>query len=298
VVLRQLPGDNVTDLAKEQSAPTRDEWLWKLDGVAAAVAKMEPTILCLQEIENRKVLFNLMKKLKDDHKLDYRIAFVDGEDYFTEQDVGILYRSGCVEFGRREQTAEMKKDKSLYYLPKHIFARFAWGDGGEREELTLYNFHFRAQPEGGEFRARQARLLRRWVAEDRCAGKNVVLIGDTNTEETYPGTTANGDIGVLRGLDTPAKEDDFEDLHKFLTAEMQPTHIIHKQFDRIIVSPSLLTDEPGRPDLVFRGIANRKDLNTRGKEQDQDHWNIYYKIPQEERDLSDHFPIVAEFEFK
>jgi hypothetical protein len=291
-------GDNATDLPKQMSAPTREEWLWRLDGFAAAVAKMQPTILCLQEIENRKVLFNLMKKLRDDHNLDYRIAYVEGEDFFTEQDVGILYLSGCVEFGRKEMTADMKKDKTLYNLTKHIVARFAWGAGTDREELTLYNCHFRAQPEGGEFRERQGRLLRRWIAEDRAAGKNVAIVGDTNTEDMLAGPMPVQDIAVLRGLDTETKEDDYEDLHRFLAADQRPTHIIHKTFDRFIVSPALVTDESGRVDLVFKGIANRKDLNTRGKEQDKDHWNIYYTIPQEERDLSDHFPIVAEFEFK
>jgi hypothetical protein len=45
-------------------------------------------------------------------------------------------------------------------------------------------------------------------------------------------------------------------------------------------------------------MRRRQDLSVRGKQQDKDHWNIYYTIPQDERDVSDHFPLVAEFEFK
>jgi hypothetical protein len=45
-------------------------------------------------------------------------------------------------------------------------------------------------------------------------------------------------------------------------------------------------------------VSNRKDLCIRGKGADEDHWNKYYEIPQSERDVSDHYPIVAEFEVR
>ena len=59
------PGDNSNDLARSQSAPTREAWDWKLAGVAEVIAKIRPTILALQEIENRRVLFYLERKLKN-----------------------------------------------------------------------------------------------------------------------------------------------------------------------------------------------------------------------------------------
>jgi endonuclease/exonuclease/phosphatase family metal-dependent hydrolase len=288
-------GDNSAEVARKESAPSREEWDWKVGVVADAVAKMKPTILCLQEIENRRVLLTLAKRLREGHGLDYKVAYVQGEDFFTEQDVGILYLSGMVEFGRRVSSEVQRADKSTYGLQKHLFARFAWGEGEAREELLLFNFHFRAMENADEIRRRQSTLLRQYLADHPALPKNVVLIGDTNTNQSYEETTPSGDTGILRGLNQDDPRLIYEDLHRFLAPEDRPTHIIGKQFDRIIVSPAMMSKEESS--LVFRGVQTRKDLNTRGKEQDRDHWNIYWQIPQEERDVSDHFPLIAEFEF-
>jgi len=43
-------GDNYQDLPKQQSAPSREDWDWKLTGVAKAIAEMKPTIIALQEV--------------------------------------------------------------------------------------------------------------------------------------------------------------------------------------------------------------------------------------------------------
>src|SRR5262245_41055289 len=66
----QYTGDNSAELAKKQSAPSREDWDWKLAGVAKVISEIEPDILALQEVENRRVLFYLSQKLKKDYKLD------------------------------------------------------------------------------------------------------------------------------------------------------------------------------------------------------------------------------------
>ena len=71
-------GDNFSDLAKKLSAPSKEEWDWRVEQVAATIAKMNPTILALQEIENRHVLFDLRNKLREKHDLDFKIAFIEG----------------------------------------------------------------------------------------------------------------------------------------------------------------------------------------------------------------------------
>jgi len=291
-------GDNVGDVPKQQSPPSKEEWEWKLAATAEAIARMNPTILCLQEVESRSTVGKLVKKLRDQHELDYRVAFVEGSDVFTEQDVCVLAQSGLVEFGCKEQSQEMFDSKEFYNLSKHIFCTFEWGDGNEQVRLTLLNVHMRAQPDQTPIRVRQAKLAHRWLAEKIRAGENVVLIGDTNTEFPFDKTSPETDIFVLRGLHTSDKSDDLFDCHELLAPEGRATHIIHKSFDRIFVSDSLRHDEPRKQNLVLKSVVNRKDLNTRGKEQDKDHWNIYYQIPQSERDISDHFPIMAEFEVK
>ncbi|HEX5103579.1 MAG TPA: hypothetical protein VFV87_07210, partial [Pirellulaceae bacterium] len=45
-------GDNPNELARSQSAPSREAWDWKLAGVAKVIAEIKPTILALQEVEN------------------------------------------------------------------------------------------------------------------------------------------------------------------------------------------------------------------------------------------------------
>src|SRR5687768_13506564 len=67
------PGDNYADLAKRQSAPSRQDWDWKLAGVARVIGQIRPTILALQEIENQRVLFYLTRRLKQEHGLDYTV---------------------------------------------------------------------------------------------------------------------------------------------------------------------------------------------------------------------------------
>jgi len=292
------PGDNYSDLARQQSAPSRPDWDWKLAGVAGVIEKIKPTILCLQEIENQRVLFYLTRKLKQDHGLDYAIAYIEGGDYFTEQDVAVLALSGLTGYSVKRQTNEMFDSQAYYNVTKHLFCEFAWGSGADAQRLTLLNVHLRAQPEQTETRKKQARLIRRWIDGAVRAGENVVVIGDVNSNETYETTTVGGDLGTLRGLDTPATDDDLDDLFAHYKGESKETHLIHKQFDHILTTRALTADAPGQSDLVFQSITIRKDLVVRGKQQDADHMDLFWKIPGDERDVSDHYPVVAEFEFK
>src|SRR3954451_12074702 len=130
-------GDNYQDLPKQQSAPSREDWDWKLAGVAKAIAELKPTIIALQEVENRRVLFYLTRKLKTDHNLDYTVAFIEGDDYFTEQDVAVLAQSGLVGFAFKRQTKEMFDSEQFYNVSKHIFCLFEWSVGNQKVELLL-----------------------------------------------------------------------------------------------------------------------------------------------------------------
>ncbi len=295
----EYTGDSYSELAREQAAPSRAEWEWKRNGVAEAIAQMQPTILALQEVENQRVLFYLTTRLRQAHNLEYRIAIIDGTDYYTEQDVAILYRSGLVEYARREQTAEMRASKTYYDLQKHLLARFQWGTGADQQSLTILTAHFRAMPNAAAIRQRQAKLARHWIGELLSRGENVIVLGDFNTDEAFSATTPGSEMGILHGLDTDDEGDDLLDLHSYLAPEQQDTHLLPgKQFDRILVSPSLVTDAPDKPDLVLRSVTRRQDLAVRGDQVDRDHWNVYYQIPQAERDLSDHYPLMATFELQ
>lgn len=291
-------GDNYADLAKKMKAPSREDWDWKLAGVEKVVREIKPTILGLQEIENQRVLFYLNQRFKNDADLKYRIAFIEGTDYFTEQDVGLMALSGLTSFGRREMSKEEFADKKHLSVTKQIFATFEWGTGAERERVTLCNMHLRARGDAANLRIRQGTLIRTWVNELIKKGENVILMGDMNSDEFATETTAEGDIGTIRGLNTPEKDDDLFDTLVELKDKARHTHLNGQQYDRILLSKSLVDDDPNRKDLSFKSVAIRRDLVIRGKEQDKDHMDIYWTIPPEERDTSDHYPLVVTLDYK
>ena len=285
--------DNRSDLAKQQSAPSQDDWTWKRDAVADAIGRMAPTILALQEIENRQVLLELVGQIKKQHQLSYRFAFIDGRDSYTEQDVAYLYRADLVEYSRREQTREMYDSGTYYNLSKHLFARFQWPTADGPESLLLLNVHLRAGERGEPYRQRQCRLIYNWVQPLLKANQNVIVLGDLNATHNCEQTTTDSDIGIL----CRAPSDHLLDLHLKLDKANRATHLIGRQFDRILVSPSLLDDAAGRTDLVFESIDCQQELVVRG-ERDKDHRDLFYKIPAEERDISDHYPLIARFRLR
>lgn len=291
-------GDNFADLAKKMKAPSRADWDWKLAGVEKVVREIKPTILALQEIENQRVLYYLTQRFRSDNDLKYRISFVEGTDYFTEQDVGLLSLSGLTGFGRREQSKEEFDDKKNMSVTKHIFATYEWGTGADRERLTLCNMHLRARGDAANLRIRQASLIRAWVNELIKKGENVVLVGDMNSDEFATETTPNGDIGTMRGLNTPATDDDLFDTLVELKDPNRHTHLNGQQYDRILLSKGLVEDDPTRKDLSFKSVAIRRDLVIRGKMQDKDHMDIFWTIPEPERDISDHYPLVVTLDYK
>lgn len=290
-------GDNESDLSKELSAPSAADWKWKVDVAAAGIAKLDATIVALQEIENRRVLRDLTRVLEEKHGQKFRIAYVEGWDVFTEQDVAILFRGGLVEMSRREQSKEMFESQDFYNLQKHLFARFEWGQGAEKQTLTMLTLHLRAAEQGASIRERQCRLAKAWLADALTRGENVILLGDVNTNENAVPPPAGTDVDILSGGTTPDKQDDMVDLHGGLPATDRPTHLNGDAYDRIFVSPSLTVDEPGKRDLVFRSIARVREASVRGKP-DTDHRDAYWQIPADERDVSDHYPLVAEFDLR
>lgn len=171
------------------------------------------------------------------------------------------------------------------------------GSGDNTQDLLICNVHLRAAPEREAIRKKQSRLVRNWVQEAITNGENVVVIGDMNTEHGAGVVVDGSDMEILKGSITESTNDDLHDLNEYLAEDSRDTHLIGKEFDRILVSGPLVEDSAEKTDLSFSSIVNRKDLVVVGK-QDEDHFNIYYDIPQEERDISDHYPVMAEFLIK
>ena len=291
--------NNRSDVAKEQSSPSSEEWQWKLYTVAAAIAKFQPTILAVQEIEDRSVMIALTKALKDKHNLTYRVAFIEGYDSATEQDVAIIYRSGLVEFSRREQTAETHASKEYYNLSKHMFAKFEWQANGKTESLTALVLHLRATAEAADLRRQQSKLAHSWMSAGIEAGENRVILGDLNVEEFAGSVKEDGDgMYDLMGKRTEKTSDDLFDLLEMAPEGKRQTHLIlEKQLDRILVSKSMMPSTPG-PGIKFKSIEVLSQHNIRGIGADMDHWDTRYTKDREERDISDHHPVMAGFEFR
>lgn len=292
-------GDNASDLAKEQSAPDRENWEWKKNVVAEAISKFKPTILAVQEIENRSVLVELCDILKKKHSLNYRVAYIEGFDTATEQDVAFLYLSGMVEFSRREQTKKQFDSREYYNLSKHLFGRFEWEVGDHTESLVLLNVHYRAKEEAGETRRKQAKLARLWIEPYLQAGENVMLLGDTNFEELCGTQIPGGELEITQGKTNADPKGFLVDLLEKAPEAKRKTHmLLDKQFDRLFASQSLMTDDPSRRDLVFQAIEVLPQVNIRGSGPDLDHWDTRYTKPFPERDISDHFPVMATFQVR
>jgi endonuclease/exonuclease/phosphatase family metal-dependent hydrolase len=287
--------DNRSDLAKQMAAPSAEEWQWRVEQVAQVVAAIQPTILALQEFEGRDAAYRLCRELEDKHGIHYRIAFIPGFDFGTEQQVVLLYQSGLVEYSRREQTKEMFDSGVYYNIPKHLFARFEWGTNAERESVLVSTVHFKATPESAVVRQKQARLLRYWLEDDLQKSANVISLGDFNAEQDAKQIPPGSEMALL--CRPAANRPQLIDLTAELSADDRLTHLSGKPYDRILVSQSLVEDDPQRPDFIFSSIRNGREFVIRG-EKDIDHRDQYYQIDQAERDISDHYPLVAEFLLK
>lgn len=294
--------DNYSDLAIEKTAASRQQWEWKRDVVAAGIAAAKPTIVALQEVENRRVLWYLSRALNRNHKLSYQEVGIEGRDFFTEQDVGMMIGlpAEVVQMSRMEQTRAMKATERYFSLSKHLMTVVEFPVDKRTEQVYLLNLHLRAKPETAALRVRQARLAHLWVADLVKAGKHVIVLGDMNTEIKATEITDDSDMGVLCGMETKSTADDLVDLNQYLPADMRGTHLLPgREFDRICVSKSLVADDPNRSDLVFSGIRVMKELNIRkGLDSREDHWDGYWEMPDDARDVSDHLPVMATFQVR
>ena len=283
----------------EKAAPNRPGWAWRRDAVAARINKVRPTILAVQEVESRRILWYLTQALQREHSLEYQELANESSDHFTEQDVGMLFRQPADVLSTTQlmQTRAMSNSNRYYDVSKHLMGVFELPAGDGVERVIVMNIHLRSRPEGEELRRRQARLVHYWMRDAITRGENVIVLGDTNSEERGDTTCAGSDLALLCGHETATTDDDLYDLNLRLPRDRRQTHLLSdRQFDRIMVSKSLLEDDPARPDLVFESIDVLAELAIQGQpDVPEEHWQRYWKLPADQRDLSDHFPVQATF---
>lgn len=294
-------GDNFSKLAKEKSAPNRSEWDWRRDAFARSLAKVKPSVIAVQEVENRRVLWYLTRALERNHKLRYRELAFESRDHYTEQDVGMLFRApvDIVTAYQGGYPQRMRETNDYYDVTKHLIAEFDVPVGDGFETVHVVNLHLRARASAKSFRVRQARLLRHWIGSAISEGRNVIVLGDFNTEEMSVVSKPDSGVGVMAGTHTKDPSDDLVDLTASLVKSKQPTHLMGRIYDRILCSRSMVEDDPSKVDLVFDKLELRKDLAIQGKaDSPEQHFDNYWNMPRSERDLSDHYPVIATFQLK
>ena len=212
----------------------------------------------------------------------------------------MLYRQDLVELGRWEPTRSEFDDEQLYRVNKHQFAKFSLDVGGRRETLVLVNLHLRARADKADLRLRQARQLNRWMTRLTPAERRqLIVLGDFNTEQVAgQRSESTTEVDLIRSLGTGTTDDDLFDLHIRLPQNSRATHLTGGQFDRMLIGPGLLEDGAGR-DLSWQAVRVDKNACVRGLP-DKQHWDPqpYWSIPAAERDISDHYPLVATFQIK
>jgi len=277
----QDTSDNTSSLSEQQSAPDQNEFNERVDTFADAIAEINPTIIALQEIENGKVVQDIADRLQEKHNLAYEVAFVQGRDTFTEQDVAYLIKQGIPFNASRLDFTQFVGNHDFKDLSKHLKLEVTVNG----EEITLVTIHLISSSPPD--RLRQAKTLRTWT-EAMVSTDNLIILGDFNTGLRFQEVTLDSDLGIIRGFQTSATSDDLFDAHQMLNS--RETHVSGKELDHILVSP-LLTDDSG---LALASVETRRELAIRGTE-DNSSDGVAYSLPPTEQDLSDHFPVVATF---
>lgn len=291
--------DNYSTLAKQKSSPSREQWDWRRDAVADQIAKYRPTVVAVQEVESRRVLWYLSRAITRNHKQTYREYGIEGRDHYTEQDVGLLVRPPAEVLSVKQASVpnRLRSTNRFANVSKHLITELEFRFGKHSERVTVINVHLISRPEGQPKRMLQARSIQHWISQLAQTNENIILLGDFNTEETGDATRSESELGIAAGLETPSTDDDLIDLSLRIPAAARQTHRLDgRQFDRIFCSRALLEDDPSKPDLVFAEIKVVRQAAIRGRPDPLDqHWDFYWSIPQDERDLSDHFPMLATF---
>lgn len=271
--------DDSSTIGRDFAAPEAQEFSDRVETFADAIQQLSPSIIALQEVENRKVVQAIANRLAAEHHLDYKVAFVQGRDRYTGQDVAYLVKQDIPFTANRFSFAPFRRNRDFKDLSKHLKLEVTVNG----EPITLVTVHLITKLND---RLRQAQTLRGWV-EALVPTKNLIVLGDFNTGLRFDRTTPTSEMGIIRGLKTSDTTDDLFDVHQLL--DERATHVSGREFDRILVSPPLrdnqglkLVSAQTRRDLTIRGSAD----NTRA---------VDYARSIGEQDLSDHFPIIAVF---
>jgi len=168
------PEEGQVDFAWKGSKSEAEE---HMQNVAEIIAKANPDIINLVEIENETALNTFNTKFLAGR--GYVPYFIQGKDTYTGEDVALLSRidpegSKIWRDDRKGQSGAVYKSVS-----KNYYAKFTLGD----LQFTLIGVHFLAIPLQQSRvleREAQARAIRAVALERKAEGYSVIILGDFN----------------------------------------------------------------------------------------------------------------------
>ena len=214
--------------------PTAEQYESKAKAIAELINTHEANIVGLVEVENRAVLETVRSNLTSPD--DWSIAFDEGRDTYTGQDVAILttfrITPGSVTNFPEEREVFFVGDEERDVNPSKILGAELKSNAESFYVLITHLISRRSQNDAK--RLAQATVVRRQAVKAMIDGKNVIVMGDMNDT---PGTPV---INRLRGFD-----DIWGDLLQTANA-VEPseryTYVYEGQknlLDHVLISPSL-----------------------------------------------------------
>jgi endonuclease/exonuclease/phosphatase family metal-dependent hydrolase len=235
---------------------TEDKYQEKLDNLARVIAEMAtektpdgPALIGLAEVENRRVLEDLVKRPAIAHR-DYQIVHYDSKD-FRGIDVALLYQSKYFKpTNSRSVPVDMLDDKGKKIFTRDILLVSGDLDG---QELHLLVNHWPSRRGGQKASAprRNASAKRNKELTDSLLLVNpkagVIMMGDLNDDPNNESLTSylSAKSSPEKALSTGNYYNPFYELFKkgIGTLAYRDSWSL---FDQILVSASLVEKDPSR----------------------------------------------------
>lgn len=221
-------------VGKSVPVPTPEQYEAKTRAIAELIDTHEADIVGLVEVENRAVLEKVKSYLANPD--DWQIAFDEGRDTYTGQDVAVLTKFRIVP----GSTTNFPNEHEIYFVedqeydvnPSKILGVELKIDNQPFYLLITHLISRRSSNDSK--RLAQATVVRRQAVKAMMADKNVIVMGDINDT---PGTPV---INRLRGFDDIWG--DFLQTANGVDPNERYTYIYRDQknlLDHILISPSL-----------------------------------------------------------
>ena len=260
-----------------------------LSDVAAYLAAIAPGFISLAEIEDAAMLDRLNEKLGG----EYHAIFVQGTDDYTGQDVAALSRFQVVESGRSDATVHYPVPESRLRAPQGVegAAKHFWATTEiAGMPVTLIGVHLLAYPDDLQRvtrREAQASVIRDLAKEFLDAGHEIIILGDVNDFDGEVCDAAGNEPRtcvdrLLKDIDPDREGDELINV----CARLEPCDRYSYWYDRNGNGIDDSDEEHSQIDHMFV---------SRGLEP----YLVDVRIDRsyEARTVSDHWPIVATFEF-